>query len=112
MQMLEKQKDKTSELKVDEYRKAQELRAKQQEEKKQLDVEHRLQLQEELLSYLENMYAEKAKQDLLRTELSIEEKEAQERERAAEDEQRQQMDKEQLQQIYDMQMYVKKQQEG
>lgn len=112
MKLLEKQKELSMDLKADEYRKAHELRTKHLEDEKRFNMEQRLQLQEELLFYLEKMYAEKAQQDLLWTELSIVEKEALEKEKAAATEKRQTILKEELQQLYDMQMYVKKQKEG
>ena len=112
MKMVEKLKEKNMELKADEYRKAHELRAKHLEEEKKFNMEQRLQLQEELFFYLEKMYAEKAQQDLLWTELSIAEKEALEKEKLAASEKRQKILREELQQLYDMQMYVKKQKEG
>ncbi|XP_035209752.1 meiosis-specific nuclear structural protein 1-like [Stegodyphus dumicola] len=111
MQRLEKLKEGTEDMKIDEYRKAQELRAKEIEEKKQLTTNQRLQLQEELLSHLEEMYAEKSRQELLRTELAIEEKEAYEREKA-EDSERAKADlREQFAQLHKIQLYIKKQKE-
>lgn len=112
MRLLEKQKEVSMDLKADEYRKAHELRTKQLEEEKRFNMEQKLQLQEELLFYLEKMHAEKAQQDFLWTELSIAEKEALEKEKTAAAEKRQAVLKEELQQLYDMQMYVKKQKEG
>ncbi|CAL1281481.1 unnamed protein product [Larinioides sclopetarius] len=109
IRLQEKLKERAIDLKVDEYRKAQELRAKQLEEKKQLSLEQKLQLQEELLSYLEKIYSEKLKKELLRTDLAVEEKDAKEKAKELEAESKRIKIREELQRLYDMQLYVKKQ---
>ncbi|GIY05942.1 meiosis-specific nuclear structural protein 1 [Caerostris extrusa] len=112
LRLEDKLKDKALDLKTDEYRKAQELRAKQLEEKKQLSTEQRLHLQEELLSYLENIYSEKLKKQALVTELAIEEKDAKERAKEHEIETKRKKIQEELQNVYDMQLYVQKQKQA
>ncbi|GFU10570.1 meiosis-specific nuclear structural protein 1 [Nephila pilipes] len=109
IRLQEKIKDMTQDLKVDEYRKAQELRAKQLDEKRQLTSEQRIQLQEELLSDLEKIYSEKLKKDILRTELAVEEKDAKEKAREHEAENKKIRIRDELQKLHDVQLYVKKQ---
>ncbi|GFS31289.1 uncharacterized protein TNIN_134881 [Trichonephila inaurata madagascariensis] len=109
IRLQEKMKDMAQDLKADEYRKAQEFRAKQLEEKRQLTTEQRIQLQEELLSDLEKIYSEKLKRDILRTELAVEEKDAKERAKEHETESKKIKVRDDLQKLYDMQLYVKKQ---
>ncbi|XP_015909776.2 meiosis-specific nuclear structural protein 1 [Parasteatoda tepidariorum] len=107
----EKLREVSESLKVDEYRKAQELRAKGQEEKRQLELEQRLQIQEELLDFLEQICREKMKWDELRTELAIEQREEEERERFREEEMKRKKFGKDLQKVYDMQLKVKRQKE-
>ncbi|XP_055937547.1 meiosis-specific nuclear structural protein 1-like [Argiope bruennichi] len=109
IRLQEKLKERAVDLKVDEYRKAQELRVKQLEEKKQLSLEQKLQLQEELLSYLEKIYSEKLKKEHLRTDLAVEEKDAKEKAKELEAESKRMKLRKELQRLYDMQLYVKKQ---
>lgn len=112
MRQQQKHKEEEDQFKVDEYRKAQELRAQVEAERKQLSLEQRLHIHEKLLSYLESLYQEKLKHDLLRTELAVEEKEAHDLERDRESEIKKLKIRQDLHDIYRIQMQVKKQKEG
>ncbi|KAG8178066.1 hypothetical protein JTE90_026019 [Oedothorax gibbosus] len=111
LKQQQKHREEADQFKVDEYRKAQELRAQVEAERKQLSLDQRLQIQEKLLSYLESLYHEKLKQEHLRTELAVEEKELFDMERERESEIKKIKVRQDLQHLYQFQMQVKKQKE-